>query len=135
MMCRYTNLIEPANRVIWSATLFSRLFLRSSACCSSAGLTGRDCGLLMPPPSWCMPRAVPGRATNAQRGGPAMLATEPPRTPRGRLAATRPGEHVYRPPARPAAGIAVPPPLTPLPIEDLQEEQEHVQRIQKDRHR
>ena len=41
------DLIDPANRVIWSATRFSRFspfFLRSWASCSSAGLTGMGRG-------------------------------------------------------------------------------------------
>jgi hypothetical protein len=46
----YTNLIDPANRVIWSATRFSQFFRRSWACCSSAGLTGMGAGRALTPP-------------------------------------------------------------------------------------
>jgi hypothetical protein len=46
----YTNCIEPANRVIWSATRFSRLCRRCSACLSSAGLIGMGGGLMLTAP-------------------------------------------------------------------------------------
>src|SRR6266702_589235 len=48
----YTNIIDPANRVIASAIRFSRLCLRSSACWSSAGLTGMGSARTLKPSSF-----------------------------------------------------------------------------------